>query len=146
MPNINGVIELDAAVMRGRDCAVGSVLGLQKCAGSSFVCLHFATATEQPTDSIATPSRVAHMMLENCRHSVLAGAGALAFAKKCGFTETDLHTPLSRAAFAAHTADGSSSGHDTLGLVGWARGGGVSAAVTTSVCFSMFSSRFSSPF
>ncbi len=37
--------------------------------------------------------------MRHSRHSILAGSGALAFARQQGFAEEDLSTPSSRAAF-----------------------------------------------
>ena len=54
-PNSEGVIELDAAVMRGSDLHVGAVAGLQ---------------------GIASPISVAKKVLDHSKHSMIAGRSA----------------------------------------------------------------------
>ncbi len=77
--------------------------------------------------SIATPARVAHRVMTHCRHNVLAGAGALAFATAQVFTELDFSGAVGRAAYAEYTLKQQQQpedrppampGHDTLGMLG----------------------------
>eukprot|EP00039_Didymoeca_costata_P008570 m.113615 g.113615 ORF g.113615 m.113615 type:complete len:327 (+) comp14138_c0_seq7:426-1406(+) len=122
IPNEDGVIEMDAAVMRGKDCAVGSCLAI----------------TSQPC-----PSLVAHKILTDCRHSVLAGKGASDFALKQGLSLEDPGTPESAAAYDDYLKKLKSKDKqqgpelkepitDTLGVVGVDAEGHVAAVVTTS--------------
>jgi len=75
LPNEEGVVELDASVMHGPKCAGGAVAGLR---------------------NIATPSKVAKLVMERSDHVLLVGEGALRFARAHGFEETNLLTPESR--------------------------------------------------
>jgi N4-(beta-N-acetylglucosaminyl)-L-asparaginase len=75
IPNEEGVVELDASVMHGPRCAGGAVAGLR---------------------NIATPSKVAKLVMERTDHVLLVGEGALKFARAHGFEETNLLTPEAR--------------------------------------------------
>ncbi len=78
LPNENGVVELDASVMHGPSRRAGSVAGLR---------------------NIKTPSLVARMVMERTDHIMLAGEGALGYARAMGFKEEDLLTEESRLAW-----------------------------------------------
>lgn len=78
LPNEEGVVELDAAVMHGPTHRAGAVASLR---------------------NIKNPSRVARMVMERTDHVLLVGEGALRFARSFGFTEVDLVTEKSREAF-----------------------------------------------
>ncbi len=78
LPNAEGVVECDACVMDGATHAVGAVGALR---------------------GIRHASRVALAVLRHSPHSLLAGEGALAFAKAQGFAEEDLLTDRSREAW-----------------------------------------------
>jgi N4-(beta-N-acetylglucosaminyl)-L-asparaginase len=80
LPNENGVVELDASVMHGPSRRAGSVAGIR---------------------NIKTPSIVAKLVMERTDHIMLAGDGALAFAKAMGFPEEELLTEESRLAWIA---------------------------------------------
>ncbi len=78
LPNEEGVVELDASVMHGPTRRCGAVAGIQK---------------------IKNPSKVAKLVMEQTSHVMLAGEGALRFAKAWGFKEEDLLTEKSRLAW-----------------------------------------------
>jgi N4-(beta-N-acetylglucosaminyl)-L-asparaginase len=78
LPNEEGVVELDASVMHGPSRRAGSVAGIR---------------------NIKTPSLVAKAVMEHTGHIMLAGDGALRFAKAMGFKEEDLLTEKARLAW-----------------------------------------------
>lgn len=75
LPNEDGVVELDAAVMHGPTHRAGAVASL---------C------------NIKNPSRVARLVMERTDHVLLVGGGALRFAKAHGFKEENLLTDRAR--------------------------------------------------
>ncbi len=75
MPNEDGEVELDAAVMDGRSGRCGAVAGLR---------------------NIKVPSRIAQLVMERTDHVFLVGKGALRFALQHGFKKEDLMTEKSR--------------------------------------------------
>ncbi|HJO37637.1 MAG: N(4)-(beta-N-acetylglucosaminyl)-L-asparaginase [Vicinamibacterales bacterium] len=75
-PNEDGFHQLDAAVMNGADNNnIGAVAALE---------------------NIKTPSSVARLVMDRTDHWMLAGRGALRFAKMHGFEEEDLLTDAAR--------------------------------------------------
>ena len=76
LPNEEGVVELDAAVMHGPTHRAGAVASLR---------------------NIKNPSKVARVVMERTDHVLLVGEGALRFARAHGFKEEDLLTDASRA-------------------------------------------------
>ena len=78
LPNEEGVVELDAAVMHGPSYRAGSVASIR---------------------NIKNPSRVARLVMDRTDHVLLVGDGALRFAKAHGFPEENLLTDASRAAW-----------------------------------------------
>lgn len=75
VPNEQGIVELDSAVMHGPTCRAGAVASLR---------------------NIKHPSRVARVVMERTDHVLLVGAGALDFARMHGFPEEDLLTDRAR--------------------------------------------------
>jgi len=76
LPNEEGVVELDAAVMHGPSYRGGAVAAIR---------------------NIRNPSKVARMVMERTDHVLIVGEGALKFAKAHGFPEENLLTDRARA-------------------------------------------------
>jgi len=75
LPNEDGIVELDAAVMHGPTHRAGGVASLR---------------------GIRNPSQVAKLVMEQTDHVLLVGEGALRFARAQGFVEENLLTEASR--------------------------------------------------
>jgi N4-(beta-N-acetylglucosaminyl)-L-asparaginase len=75
LPNEEGVVELDSAVMHGPSYRGGGVAALQ---------------------NIKNPSKVARVVMERSDHVLIVGKGALKFAKAHGFQEENLLTDKAR--------------------------------------------------
>lgn len=75
LPNENGVVELDAAVMHGPTHRAGAVASLQR---------------------IRNPARLAKLVMQQTDHVLLVGEGALQFARANGFPEENLLTEKAR--------------------------------------------------
>ncbi len=118
LPNEDGVVELDAAIMDGTRHRAGAVCSLH---------------------SIKNPISVARQVLEKTRHTTLAGEGAYQFALKMGFKPFQLLTPESlqkwldwknKPNHETYWAD--PSNHDTIGLVAVDGNGHVVSGCSTS--------------
>jgi N4-(beta-N-acetylglucosaminyl)-L-asparaginase len=104
LPNAEGVVELDAAIMDGTRHRAGSVCNLHR---------------------IKNPISVARQVLDKTRHTTMAGEGAYQFAVKMGFQPMQLLTPESLQKWLDWKANPrrqtfwavSEGNHDTIGLV-----------------------------
>jgi beta-aspartyl-peptidase (threonine type) len=76
--NRDGDVEMDACVMCGHDLGCGAVAGLRR---------------------VRNPVLVARRVMKHTRHVMLAGEGALRFAREEGFADYDPLTPRARAAW-----------------------------------------------
>jgi N4-(beta-N-acetylglucosaminyl)-L-asparaginase len=75
IPNEDGIVELDAAVMDGRNRRGAGVAGLR---------------------NVRYPTHVAKLLMEQTGRVLVVGAGALAFARANGFVEENLLTEKAR--------------------------------------------------
>jgi N4-(beta-N-acetylglucosaminyl)-L-asparaginase len=118
LPNVEGVVELDAAIMDGTRCRAGSVCNLH---------------------SIKNPISVARLVMERTRHTTLAGDGAFRFALKMGFQPQQLLTPESLKKWLEWKSNPkritywvSPENHDTIGMVATDGKGHVVSGCSTS--------------
>ncbi len=118
LPNEDGEVELDAAIMNGTLHRAGSVCALH---------------------SIKNPISVARLVIEKTRHTTLAGEGAYQFALKEGFKPMQLLTPASLQKWLDWRATPNheqywinADNHDTIGLVATDGKGHVVSGCSTS--------------
>lgn len=118
IPNAEGVVELDAAIMEGTRHRAGAVCSLHM---------------------IKNPISVARLVMEKTRHTTLAGEGAFRFALQMGFEPQTLLTPQSlqkwqewKAAPNHTTFWLSPENHDTIGMVATDGNGHVVSGCSTS--------------
>jgi L-asparaginase/N4-(beta-N-acetylglucosaminyl)-L-asparaginase len=118
IPNAEGVVELDAAIMDGARHRAGSVCSLHM---------------------IKNPISVARLVMEKTRHTTLAGEGAFRFALRMGFEPQTLLTPQSLQKWQEWKADPhhktfwlTPENHDTIGMVATDGKGHVVAGCSTS--------------
>jgi N4-(beta-N-acetylglucosaminyl)-L-asparaginase len=113
LPNAEGEVELDAAILHAPTCAAGAVGALRR--------TRYAIS-------------VARKVMELTPHLLLAGAGAEAFARAHGFPEFNLLTESSERRWREwqkQTAAGPQA-HDTMGTIAIDQRGELSVGVTTS--------------
>jgi len=116
LPNEDGVVQLDASIMDGRNHRAGAVAAIER---------------------IKNPISVARKVMEKTEHVMLVGAGANAFAKKLGFKEQELLSPEVRAEWEKAKKTNNESfwradRHDTVCCIGIDAKGNIASAVTTS--------------
>jgi N4-(beta-N-acetylglucosaminyl)-L-asparaginase len=75
LPNEDGIVELDAAVMHGPTHGGGAVASLR---------------------NILHPAAVARLVMKRSKHCLIVGEGALRFARAHGFAEMDMLSPDAR--------------------------------------------------
>ncbi|MCA8999521.1 MAG: N(4)-(beta-N-acetylglucosaminyl)-L-asparaginase [Planctomycetaceae bacterium] len=75
LPNEDGIVELDAAVMHGPTHRAGGIAGLR---------------------NVRHAAKLAQLVMEQTKHHLLVGEGANAFARAQGFPEEDLLTDKTR--------------------------------------------------
>ena len=124
LPNRRGVMELDAAYMRGDDLRCGAVAALR---------------------ATLPAIEVAHKVATTTDHVMLAGTGADEFALANGFAQIDLLTDQTRKAYdqwrkevaSGKTDEKTMVGHDTVGVLGWSAGRGVACVSTSGLGWKM---------
>jgi N4-(beta-N-acetylglucosaminyl)-L-asparaginase len=113
LPNEEGVVQVDAAVMDGATMDVGSVAALE---------------------GVRAPISVARRVMADSRHVFLVGEGAARFARKHGFAVEDTLTDAAREKWEAWrgSPDDKTVGHDTIGLLSMDSTGAIAAGCSTS--------------
>ncbi|MDW7657100.1 MAG: N(4)-(beta-N-acetylglucosaminyl)-L-asparaginase [Bacillota bacterium] len=116
LPNRNGDVELDAAIMDGRDLSIGAVASLT---------------------GFRNPVMIARHVLQQAPHHFLVGQGAEAYADALGMERACLLTEKSRQAWEQKRAELAEDepepeGHDTVGIVALDLAGDMAAATSTS--------------
>jgi len=113
-PNTAGHVELDASIMDGRSREAGAVAALR-----DFV----------------SPVQVARGVMERTPHVMLAGHGALEFARANGFDEVSDPASYYILPIGVTSDDIQDIAHGTVGAVALDTGGGLAAATSTGGTF-----------
>ena len=108
--NRDGEVEMDASVMVGSDLRCGGVAAIRR---------------------VRNPVLVARVVMEATRHALLAGAGAVAFARERGFRDYEPITRESRERYRRALQAGRIAGGNTVGAVALDTGGTLAAATST---------------
>lgn len=115
LPNENGVVECDAAIMNGDNLHFGAVAGLRK---------------------MRSAVSVARTLMDNAYNNFLVGEGAYKYALEQGFEKEEMLTEEAKRRYEEEKAKRPKvyKGHDTVGAL-IAHGGKVVAATSTSGLF-----------
>jgi len=105
--NRDGEVEMDASVMNGADLSFGAVAAIAR---------------------VRNPVLVARCVMERSGHALLAGAGALRFAREHGFDDYDPIAEIARAELAGRSEPASPG---TVGAVALDTHGRLAAATST---------------
>jgi L-asparaginase/N4-(beta-N-acetylglucosaminyl)-L-asparaginase len=113
LPNEDGVVQMDAAVMDGATLDVGAVASLE---------------------GVRAPISVARRVMTDSRHVFLVGEGAGRFARKHGFGVEETLTDEARRKWQEWrgSPNRNGDGHDTIGLLSLDADGNLAAGCSTS--------------
>lgn len=116
IPNIQGEVELDAAIMNGEDLSIGAVMGVK---------------------GYKNPISIARKVLTDTPHNILIGQGAEDFAAEKGFERTILLTDKSIDLWLKRMNELRAGkkevvGHDTVGIVSLDTFGNMASGTSTS--------------